>query len=336
MKTFCITALVLLLGALLLVPQARAEGAGNTPDSVYTAASLRAAMVYQGADLAFAGQPQDAGRRRVVPLAFGLSALVPGAGQAYNRQWVKAATAIAIEAALFAGYSTWRSRGLDGEAAYQAYAHQSWSALKYAGWLNDYADWLRESLGTSIDAEAIVVPEALQNGFDITNPDGWTTGQRQAVSQLFAQIRRLEDAVIHPETGASFSHKLPGFGEQQYYELIGKYFQFAPGWSDYPVWLDEEGNPIDAVIDPERTAADGSKPNVTDQFYDYARDHGTANDYFRRASRLSIFFIMNHLVAAVDAAVFARLHNDRLTPGISMHLDETGQPQPMMNLRVRL
>lgn len=308
----------------------------DEPAPVYTAASLRAAMLYHSASVPLSEPPQVMARRRPVPLAFGLSAVMPGLGQAYNRQWIKAGTAVALEALIFAGYRTWRNRGLDGEEAYQAYAHQSWSALKYADWLNDYAGWLRESFGTTINAADIVVPEVLLQGFDLSNPDSWTPQQQSAVSQLFSQIRRMEEDVVHPETGAAFSHKLPGFGEQQYYELIGKYFQFAPGWSDYPDWLDGEGNPIDAIIDPERTGEGGSKPNVTDQFYDYAKDHGEANDYLRRASRVSIFFIMNHLVAAVDAAVFAKIHNDRLTPGLSMRVDETGQPQPMMNLRVRL
>ena len=265
-----------------------------------------------------------------------MSAAVPGLGQAYNRQWVKAAAGVAIEAGLLLGYTTLRSRGLDGEDAYQAYAHDYWSPVRYATWLNDYAAWLTASFGTPIDASTISIPAPLLGpGFDITMPDAWTLDQRRALNQLFGQIRAMEREVIHPETGASFSHQLPQFGEQQYYELIGKYFQFAPGWSDYPVWLDGEGNPIDAVIDPERTGPDGSKPNIDGRFLDYAEDHGQANDYLRQASRLSIFFIFNHVIAAVDAAIFAKVHNDRLEPGVTMGYDVSGAMQPMAQLRVR-
>ena len=161
---------------------------------------------------------------------------------------------------------------------------------------------------------------------------------------LILEIRNAEDNVYHPETGASFSHKLPFFGEQQYYELVGKYFQFAPGWSDYSYILNEDGNPtwIDPdgnfllSIDPEMTAGDGSKPNVTDTFFRYAEDHGEANDYLRRASRVSMLFVLNHLIAAVDAAVFAKIHNNRIQTSVLMSQGVDGALQPQASLRVKL
>src|SRR5690606_16097531 len=131
----------------------------------------------------------------------------------------------------------------------------------------------------------------------------------------------------------AFSHHLPYFSEQQYYELIGKYFQFAPGWEDYAEWVDEEGNYVDAVIDPERTAADGSKPNVRGRFVEYAHDHADANTLFRRASRVASILLVNHVVAAIDAAVSAKLHNDRLTPGVSLHATPDGEIVPLAALR---
>jgi hypothetical protein len=29
------------------------------------------------------------------------------------------------------------------------------------------------------------------------------------------------------------SHRLPPHGDQQYYEMIGKYHQYSPGWNDF-------------------------------------------------------------------------------------------------------
>ncbi len=33
--------------------------------------------------------------------------------------------------------------------------------------------------------------------------------------------------------GSGFTHKLPPHGDQQYFELIGKYYQYNPGWNDF-------------------------------------------------------------------------------------------------------
>ena len=337
--------LLALLGGLLASPVQAEDDKDKKKKpalTVYTAASLRASLLYeQGGDAA----PQPmlvANGRRSVPLAFGLSAVVPGLGQAYNKQWAKAAVALGAEAAIFVGYSSWRNQGVDGRDAYQAFAHDLWSPLRYAQWLNDYILYLETEFSRPISATPINVTDAVR-GIDYQNPDGWTEEERLLVRNLIIEIRLAEDNVYHPETGASFSHKLPFFGEQQYYELVGKYFQFAPGWEDYafimvdgqPRWIDAQGNFIQS-IDPEMTAPDGSKPNVTDTFFRYADDHGEANDYLRRASRVSMLFVLNHLISAVDAAIFARLHNNRLQTSVQMTQDVTGDLQPMASLQVKL
>src|SRR5690606_36519010 len=160
-------------------------------------------------------------------LAFGLSAAVPGAGQAYNGSWIRAAAAAGIEIGLWAGYVTWRGRGLDGRDAYQAFAHQSWSPVRYAEWLNAYPGYGGPGLDVSMVA-----------GIDFQNPSAWTDEERGRVLDFFEQIRAAERQSVYENadgsgTGATFSHVLEDFGEQQYYELIGKYFQYGPGWSDW-------------------------------------------------------------------------------------------------------
>ncbi len=77
-----------------------------------------------------------------------------------------------------------------------------------------------------------------------------------------------------------------------------------------------------------------SKPNVSPTFFRYAEDHGEANDYLRRASRVSLFFVVNHLIAAIDAAVFAKIHNDRLQATVQTSLYATGAWQPVASVRV--
>jgi len=166
---------------------------------------------------------------RSVPLAFGMSAVLPGAGQVYNKQYVKAGVALLIEAAAITTYSILRNSGHDAERDFQNLAHQSWSPVKYASWLNDYSSYLNDERGGNVTAPPVLAPA----GIDFTNPGSWSTSEKAAVDAMFSQMRAIERQVFHPETGAAFSHQIPDFAAQQYYELIGKYFQFAPGWEDY-------------------------------------------------------------------------------------------------------
>ena len=281
--------------------------------------------------------------QRSVPLAFGLSAVIPGAGQAYNRHWIKSAAAIAVEATIIALNRSWLRDGRDGRRMYQGEVHQNWSALRYAYWLNDYAAYLNQLPdGRTVDAAPVAISADLQT-IDLTQPDGWSSSQRLAVRDLILEIRRLEGSLYHALTGASLSHKLPFFAEQQYYELVGKYYQYAPGWSDYeallrdgrPTWIDDNGQFIDA-IDPEVSTPDGNRPYVSDRFLAYAKQHADANTLLRRARRISSVLFVNHLLAALDAAIFARMNNLRVDASLQLMRDVDGAALWVPSVRLGL
>ncbi|MDE2732578.1 MAG: hypothetical protein OXM02_10355 [Bacteroidota bacterium] len=280
---------------------------------------------------------------RSVPVAFGLSVVVPGAGQAYNRHWLKSAAALAAEATVIALHRTWLQQGRDGRTAYQAQVHRNWSPLRYAYWLNDYVQYLNQLPdGRMIDAAPVAISADLY-AIDLTQPDGWTDRERLQVRELVLDIRRLEGAAYHGLTGVTFSHKLPFFAEQQYYELVGKYYQYAPGWSDYqalardgrPTWIDDSGQFIDS-IDPDVTTPDGGRPFVSRSFFAYAEQHAAANTLLRRARRVSSLLIVNHLLAALDAAIFARLHNLRLDARVQLIRDADHTPLWAPAVRLRM
>jgi len=260
-----------------------------------------------------------------------MSAVLPGAGQAYNRQWVKAGVALALEAVAITAYAARHREGLDAQEAVEAFAHRDWSPARYAEWLTDYTAWLEITYGHTVTAP----PPGIPTGIDFSRPASWSDAERLTVDRFFDQIRALERQVYHPETGASFSHQLPYFGEQQYYELIGKYFQFAPGWNDYAAWLDGGGG-YTVAIDPEHTGPGGSKPNVSETFRRYAREHADAQDILRQAGRISMLILVNHLVASIDAAVSAKLHNDRIDSQMGLTYGPGGRPQPVAVVRIRL
>ncbi len=236
--------------------------------------------------------PQTDVAGRSVPLAFGLSAVIPGLGQAYNRDWIAAAIFVAAEVALIAANVSWKNSGNQGVEEFEQFANLNWSPLQYAEWLNDYSGYN----GPDVDLPSLT--EA-----DFKHPENWSAGQRAEVDAFFANIQTAERASIYLTTGASFSHVLPSFGDQQYYELIGKYFQYAPAWTDY------SGNPDD---DPRDIMPDDAN------FYFYADIHASANDDLRKSSTTSSLLIVNHFAAAVQSAVMARIHNKRIQPSVSL------------------
>lgn len=322
--------LALTLGAVNVLasvsPVEAAHGAADSLRSPSTA-QLRSRLLY---DHQSTGGRAATNEQRSVPLALGLSAAVPGLGQAYNGDWIRSAVAFAVEGGLVIGYFLWKDRGQEGEEAYKAYAQQHWDPAQYASWLNDYVDFLEESDGATLGVEPVSIP----GGIDFTAPGSWSAQEAQAVRAFFDEVRAVEDIVYHPETGAAFSHNLPYFAEQQYYELIGKYFQFAPGWRDYPAWRDD--GTFTEAIDPERTGPSGSKPNVQGRFLEYAVDHAEANTLLRRASRASAFLVLNHIVAAFDAAISAKLHNDRIGTNVQLGYDRFNRSQLSASLTLSL
>lgn len=278
----------------------------------------------------FGQSSESAGEPRSIALAFGLSAVIPGAGQAYNRQWIKAGVALSLEALVVTLWATRHADGTEAEREVYAFAHARWSPERYASWLNDYVDYLGEEFGHQVTAPPAEAPGTI----DFTRPAAWTDGERLTVDRFFRQIQAIERQVYHPETGASFSHQIPFFGEQQYYELIGKYFQFAPGWDDYAAWR-VEGGAFTPAIDPELTGPGNTKPNVSATFRQYARDHAHSQDLLRSARQISMLFIVNHLSAAVDAAVWAKLHNDRLTTRSGLTQAPDGSIRPIASMTYR-
>ena len=302
-------------------------------------ASLRMSLLYEARRFRQAARITDSATlspfadegKRIIPLAFGLSAILPGAGQVYNKQWIKAAITVSIEAALIVTYISKKDQGEQVESDFIAFANQDWDPVQYGDWLNDYTVFLNAEFGAGINVPDINT----EIGVDFQHPELWSGDNWQAVRTMFAQINATERSVFHPETGASFSHQLPRFSSQQYYELVGKYFQFAPGWSDYSKFTDADGN-FTVAIDPEHTGPDGSKPNVSEKFFNYAEDHAESQDFLRSASQYGILIVLNHVVAAIDAAVVSKLHNDRIMTLLSLSVSRTGSLVPVAGIGIRL
>jgi hypothetical protein len=193
---------------------------------------------------------------RKTPVLSGiLSAVIPGAGQFYNEDYWIAGIFLAAEAALIYVGLTYDKKGDDQTASFEKYADENWSVVDYAIWLNTY-----EGANINIDPDVSKLP--------------W---ERVNWSELNAA-----------ETG---SHTLPRHGEQQYYELIGKYHQYSSGWNDFTGQANKE------IISPN--------------FLFYSRERGKANDYYSTAKTAVIGIYINHLLSALEAVWGAtRFNND--------------------------
>ena len=66
--------------------------------------------------------------------AFGLSLLVPGAGQFYNESKIKAGSFLAVDVALISGYFVFHSKGTNKESDYKAYADEHYLASVFRDW----------------------------------------------------------------------------------------------------------------------------------------------------------------------------------------------------------
>lgn len=138
------------------------------------------------------------------PLLAGvMSAILPGSGEFYVGEYLKAAIFFAVEIALISTAVIYDNKGDDLTAEFETFADKHWNVVKYS--------------------ENLLLQPGLPDGCNIQiNPD-----------ESLPPWERIVDwnELNHCESG--FSHRLPMHGKQQYYELIGKYNQYSSGWDAF-------------------------------------------------------------------------------------------------------
>ena len=220
-----------------------------------------------------------------------LSLLVPGAGEFYSERYVKAGIFFALEVAAITTVIAYNNKGNKKTDEYQQYADQHWSPVRYAKYINTHGapDYGPASANIAIN-ENPTLPFWQQVDFGEINT--WESGQ-------------------HSE---GFSHTLPPHGDQQYYELIGKYEQFKSGWDAYP--KDAQGVPISDNKDYHSL--------VPQQMKDYAFERGKANDFFYIAESVTAFIVVNHVLSAIDGVWSTGRYNKEIRSEMGMRVIEIG------------
>ena len=201
------------------------------------------------------------------PLLAGvMSAILPGSGEFYVGEYLKAAIFFAVEVTLITVAVVNNNEGDDLTAEFEAFADEHWSAVDYSEYMMDH--WqelgLSEQCVIDINYEGNLQPWERVNWDDLNHCEG--------------------------QVGV-FSHRLPPHGQQQYYELIGKYKQYSSGWDEF----------------------NGTSYNQVPQIMkDYAVMRGNANDAYNVASTAVVGLYINHLLSAVDAIWSATTYNKNL------------------------
>ena len=197
-------------------------------------------------------------------LAAFMSGFIPGSGQLYGKSWIRGLFFIGTEVALIIGYNHYRDEGDKLKVKFRAFADAHWIEADY---------W---------------VAMAREAGIEGVTPD------------TYADYLEGEDGLREFER-LHHSHQLHRVKDQQYYEMIGKYYQFEHGWDDFDPELHK--------VSPNRA---------------YYEDLELKKDTeYKRAGTCGMIILANHLISAFDAAWTISRYNRSLEIRPQMSLIRT-------------
>jgi len=234
-------------------------------------------------------------------LSFLSSALVPGLGQAAHHQWIKTGLFAAIEVVTLYSHFHLHNKAHNMEENYIKFADNNWSVVNYATYLVKYHNHFFPNDQISVNSLAT-------QGSDLTTGPTYSHEDWNRVN--LQKLHQLEDQTYYNGTGGvSLSHNMPEYGSQQYYELMSKYFQFGPGWSDF-------NSPPGSVS--------WSWDGMSTYFHDGSSLARRYNDKFRMATNVLTITIINHFVSAFDAFITTKLRAKNL------HVESNGMGVKMV------
>ncbi|MEE9430971.1 MAG: hypothetical protein V3V16_08030 [Melioribacteraceae bacterium] len=246
--------------------------------------------------------------KRKTPIIAGLmSFAIPGAGEIYTENYLKAGIFAAIEVGAIVIAVINNGKGDDQTEKFESFAHEHWSAARYAKWTFNNVDKLN--------------PNLLE---DVVRMDYYNKNLFNEEVVNYDVLNELENEVTSFPAGQYYSHRLERFGHQQYYEMIGKYSQFNVGWDEFGNDANKEYNYGDPLVD---------------QFHFYSKERGIANDFYNVSKWAVIAVVTNHFVSAIDAAWSASKYNKKLKLNVSIQRENIGfvtEYFPQLNLKLNL
>ncbi len=212
-------------------------------------------------------------------IASGLSLLIPGAGEIYGEDYLRGGIFLGIEVALWSGYYYYDTDGDDKTDAFHKYAGENFSEDRYFLGVTQLFD---PSLLNLAD-----LPEGvyLDSTWYVSDRDNW---------EEVANFLEVDSLLYSSEGYTDFGHKLPTKKTQQYYEMIGKYHQFAMGWNDFSGW---EGGSLTMAAREDYLSFTSSKQ---EDIYEDMRYQ--ANLAYEAGQNFLMISVLNHVASAFDAA----------------------------------
>ena len=212
-----------------------------------------------------------------------LSAIIPGAGEYYAGNKIKAAIFFTIEVAAWTSVVYFYGEGKDKEDEFIAFADENFDEDIYRA----------HEFGLAQDPN---------------HGDGDTPGFDGTIEEWTAMSWEKK---IHYLPREGFTHELPTLAErnanwslkQQFYEMIGKYLdQFGFGWNDR--YGDDEGTPY---FDWKNGDGPADSPN-SGLYMDMRHDSNKLLGYSAWGYNIAL---LNHVASALDASFSVRIAKRR-------------------------
>ncbi|MBI5268013.1 MAG: hypothetical protein HY851_12365, partial [candidate division Zixibacteria bacterium] len=141
--------------------------------------------------------------------------------------------------------------------------------------------------------------------FEKFQQDNWKRTRYEDQYLLWVYGKNDDDSI----TATEVSHHLPDQPTQQYYEMTGKYDQFAWGWVDATY----QGKPIDSfsATSPMDSINVNHPAPTSNLRFQYETMRHEANKKFDAADRWVMVALANHLISAFDALLTAKRKNNQ-------------------------
>ena len=209
--------------------------------------------------------------------AFLYSLAVPGLGQYYSGSKLKPLVFLAIEVFGLSQAFKYHGNGDDITAEFQQFNRDHWN----------HPDSLYDIGGEDYQAYQAYLMAA----YGTLRPD------------------LLADSLDDSDLRRGFTHILPPTRDQQYYEMTGKYHQFAWGWDDATL-NDQNLTELIAINDVYIAAGDNIPHSANRLIYEDMRDD--ANQEYDKGMKMVFVVMGNHLISAFEAFFATKRHNHGL------------------------
>lgn len=235
--------------------------------------------------------------------AFFSSLIIPGSGQITQSNWWRAGLFVALEATGIYYTVSNRNKARNGEQDYEKFVDNNWSVVEYSNWLVNYheVNGISNPYIDDLKSEIAGKSAAFNNEVDWNN----------IPISLLRKVEKSTPYITTDQQAANnFSHTLPNYGSQQYYELVAKYFQYQGGWRDFNQFHDTIGNT--GIFYNERFLIDRTGATASTFFFDAADMASSFNQKYRSSRLFASLLIANHVLSAFDSYFSFRLKQNDL------------------------